>query len=518
MQQQIITIAPLPVSEKKTRAAAYVRVSTSKDDQLNSFAAQYIHYKKLLEDSISEELVDVYADEGISGTTTKERDAFNKLISDCEQGKIDRIYTKSISRFARNTTECLKYVRYLKSLGVTIYFEKENLDTANEETEFRLTMLESHAQEESISISKNVRLGEQYKMERGDYLLKVAPYGYERYERTLIVNEAEAVIVRRIYADYTSGKSTRQIANELNEENVPRKDPTVSWKRTAIEYILSNEKYIGDQMYLKRYRTDTFPFVRVRNHGEHVYYYIEETHQPIVTKTIFDYAQKLRTSRVPKCVTTASEYSPLSGAMHCGECGKVLRIVNRTKSVQWACRTHHKDASECPTMCVPDAEVIRAFIEMYNKLKANKKIIITPIINQLVTLKNRISAQSVEFAELDRQIMLVNDQLALIADLKQKQMIDEETFRRKSNELNSSMSSLRSKRRLFLNNSQADQAIADMKRLASIIDKGPDKIDELDEELFDSLVEDIIVDTSDEIKFKLIGGLVLKETIERTKR
>ena len=355
-------------------------------------------------------------------------------------------------------------------------------------------------------------------MERGDYLLKVAPYGYERYERTLIVNEAEAVIVRRIYADYTSGKSTRQIADELNEENVPRKDPTVAWKRTAVEYILSNEKYIGDQMYLKRYRTDTFPFVRVRNHGEHVYYYVEETHQPIVTKTIFEYAQKLRTSRVPKCVTTASEYTPLSGAIHCGECGKVFRIVNRAKSVQWACRTHHKNVAECPTKCVPEAEVIRAFTEMYNKLKANRKIIITPIINQLVTLKNRISAQSVEFAELDRQIMLVNDQLALIADLKQKQMIDEETFRRKSNELNNSMSSLRSKRRLFLNNSQADQAIADMKRLASIIDKGPDKIDGLDEELFDSLVEDIIVDTSDEIKFKLIGGLVLKETIERTKR
>lgn len=518
MRQNIIPIMPIVENPTKVRVAAYVRVSTSKDDQLNSFAAQYIHYKKLFEDSTYEELIDIYSDEGISGTTTDKRDGFNRMLDDCEKGRIQKIYVKSISRFGRNTAESLAHIRYLKTLGISVFFEKENLDTSIEETEFRLTMMEYHAQEESISISKNVRLGEQYKMERGDYLLKVAPYGYERYERTLIVNEAEAVIVRRIYADYTSGKSTRQIANELNEENVPRKDPAVSWKRTAIEYILSNEKYIGDQMYLKRYRTDTFPFVRVRNHGEHVYYYIEETHQPIVTKTIFDYAQKLRTSRVPKCVTTASEYSPLSGAMHCGECGKVLRIVNRTKSVQWACRTHHKDASECPTMCVPDAEVIRAFIEMYNKLKANKKIIITPIINQLVTLKNRISAQSVEFAELDRQIMLVNDQLALIADLKQKQMIDEETFRRKSNELNSSMSSLRSKRRLFLNNSQADQAIADMKRLASIIDKGPDKIDELDEELFDSLVEDIIVDTSDEIKFKLIGGLVLKETIERTKR
>ena len=155
---------------------------------------------------------------------------------------------------------------------------------------------------------------------------------------------------------------------------------------------------------------------------------------------------------------------------------------------------------------------------MYNKLKANRKVIITPLISQLVTLKNKLSSQSIEYAELDRQIMLINDQLALIAELKQKQIMDEETYIRKSNELNSSMNSLRSKRRLFLNNSQADRAIADMKRLASIIDKGPDKIDELDIELFDELVEDVIIDASDEIKFKLIGGLVLKEAIERTHR
>lgn len=518
MRQNIIPIMPIVENPTKVRVAAYVRVSTSKDDQLNSFAAQYLHYKKLFEDSNYEELIDVYSDEGISGTTTDKRDGFNRMLDDCEKGRIQKIYVKSISRFGRNTAESLAHIRYLKTLGISVFFEKENLDTAIEETEFRLTMMEYQAQEESVSISKNVRLGERYQMERGDYLLKVAPYGYERYERTLIVNEAEAVIVRRIFNEYTSGKSTRLIAEELNDENVPRKDPTVAWKRTTIEYILSNEKYIGDQMYLKCYRTDTFPFVRVRNHGEHDYYYIEESHEPIITRAIFDYAQKLRTSRVPKCVTTASEFNPLSGAIHCGECGKVFRIINRKNSTQWACRTHHKNVADCPVMCVPDAEVIRTFIEMYNKLKANKKIIITPVINQLVTLKNRISAQSVEFAELDRQIMLINDQLALITDLKQKQLIDEETFRRKSNELNNSMSSLRSKRRLFLNNSQADQAIADMKRLASIIDKGPDKITELDNELFDSLVEDIIVDTSDEIKFKIIGGLVLKETIERTHR
>jgi hypothetical protein len=124
-------------------------------------------------------------------------------------------------------------------------------------------------------------------------------------------------------------------------------------------------------MYLKRYRTEDFPFVRVRNHGEHEYYYIEESHQPIVTKTIFDCAQKLRKARVPKCVTEDNEYSPLTGAIHCGVCGKGVRIVNRKKSVQWACRTHHKSAVTCPTQCVPETEIIRAFAEMYNKLKAN---------------------------------------------------------------------------------------------------------------------------------------------------
>ena len=370
MQQNIISIMPIVDTPTKVRVAAYVRVSTNKEDQLNSFAAQYIHYKKMFENSSYEELIDVYSDEGISGTTSDKRDNFNRMLEDCEKGRIQKIYVKSVSRFGRNTAESLAHIRYLKTLGI----------------------------------------------------------------------------------------------------------------------------------------------------GEHEYYYIEESHQPIITKTVFDCAQKLRVSRVPKCITSTSEHSPFSGAIHCEECGKVFRVVNRKNSVQWACRTHHKNVADCPTMCIPEAEVVRAFIAMYNKIKANRKAIITPIISQLVTLKNRISTQSVEFTELDRKIMLINDQLALMAELKQKQLIDEETFRRKSNELNNSMSSLRSKRRLFLNNSQADVAIADMKRLASVIDKGPDRIDAFTEELFESLVEDIMVGTSDEIKFKLIGGLVLKEAIERTHR
>ena len=146
MRQTVITIPAIKEIRKKIRVAAYVRVSTSKEDQLNSFAAQYIHYRKLFEDSEFEELVDVYSDEGVSGTTTIHRDGFNRMLDDCEKGLIEKIYVKSVSRFGRNTTESISHIRYLKTLGISVYFEKENLDTAIEETEFRLTVMEYQAQ------------------------------------------------------------------------------------------------------------------------------------------------------------------------------------------------------------------------------------------------------------------------------------------------------------------------------------------------------------------------------------
>ena len=518
MQQQIITIAPLPVSKSKIRAAAYVRVSTNKDDQQNSFAAQYIHYKKLLEESISEELVDIYADEGISGTTTKKRDAFNKLISDCEHGKIDRIYTKSISRFARNTTECLKYVRHLKNLGVTIYFEKENLDTANEETELRLTMLESHAQEESISISKNVRLGEQYRMENGEYLLKNTLYGYDLIDHKLVINQEEADIVRRIYRDYTTGKSIRQICRELNYEKVLKNGKIGIWSRRCIEYILTNEKYIGDQMYRKRYRTETFPFKRMKNYGEVDAYYVEDSHTAIIDKAIFKAAQALRLSRRPKSADIVPEYALLKGKIKCGNCGANFRQHNIGGVRYWGCGTYANDTSRCHVKKIPESEIFGAFVTLYNKLKLNMKVILHPIVTQLIALKNSLAAQNNDFAGMDEKILLINDQLAIIAQLRQRGLMDEETFLSKSNELNHSLNSLRSKRRLFLNNNEADKAIKDIKKLIGILDRGPDKLNKFDENIFETIVVEITADETETIRFKLIGGLVIKEKIERKTR
>ena len=518
MRQNIIPIMPIVENPTKVRVAAYVRVSTSKDDQLNSFAAQDIHYKKLFEDSTYEELIDIYSDEGISGTTTDKRDGFNRMLDDCEKGRIQKIYVKSISRFGRNTAESLAHIRYLKTLGISVFFEKENLDTANEETEFRLTMLESHAQEESISISKNVRLGEQYRMERGEYLLKNTLYGYDLIDHQLVINEEEAEVVRRIYRDYTTGKSLRQIIHELNEEQIPKHGVVGIWSRRSVLYILQNEKYVGDQMYRKRYRTETFPFKRMKNYGEVDAYYVEDSHPAIIDRATFEAAQTLRQERRPATADKVPEYATLKGKLKCGHCGGSFKQEKAYGERYWGCSTYSFDTSKCGVKKIPESEIFGAFVTLYNKLKLNKKVILQPIINQLVTLKNSLVAQNADFAGLDEKIMLINDQLALIAQLRQKGLMDEETFRTKSNELNNSLNSLRSQRRLFLNNNEADKAITDIKKLIGIIDKGPDRLTEFDEDIFERIVTEITADESEVIQFKLIGGLVIKEKIERKKR
>ncbi len=518
MQQQITCIAPIEMPKVKLRAAAYARVSTNKEDQQSSFAAQYIHYRKMLENSEDETLVDVYADEGITGTSTKKRDSFNRMLQDCRKGKIDRIYCKSVSRFGRNITECIQITRELKLLGISVYFEKENLDTAIEENEFRLTMMEFQAQEESISISKNVRIGERYRMENGDYLLKTAPYGYRKFERTIVVCEEEAKIVRRIFNDYLNGKSVKRITDELNAEQIPRNNKKNKWTVSFIKYLLSNEKYIGDQIYLKRYRTDTFPFERVKNNGEHEYFYVEESHEPIVEREVFNKVQELKLSKVPPCKIESFERKHLSGKIHCLSCGTLMRTKQTPSGRTWVCRTHDLNAHACDTKAIHEKEIECAFLRMYNKLKANHKVIIQPMITQLVTLKNNIASNNSDYASLDSRIMLINDQIAILARLKKENKLDEETYRRKTNELENMLNSLRSQRRLFLNNSDADIAIANMKKLSAIIAKGPNKLTEFDEDIFDELIEDIAADNTDTLRFKLVGGLVLKEKIERAKR
>ena len=260
----VTVIQPTITEEQDTkiRCAAYCRVSSDSEDQLNSFMAQTRYYEKAFEGSETEQLVDIYADEGITGTREDKRDEFQRMIKDCRRGKIDRIYTKSISRFARNTKDCLKNIRELKSLGITVFFEKENIDTAKLTDEMMITIMGGLAQEESTSISQNMRWSVQKRMQNGTYKNATPPFGFKKVNGNLEIEENQASIVRQIFEWYISGYGLKAIADKLNAMNLPGSKQAVLWKADNIRYMLKNDRYIGNAMFQKSYVTETLPYIK----------------------------------------------------------------------------------------------------------------------------------------------------------------------------------------------------------------------------------------------------------------
>ena len=279
---------------KKVRLAAYCRVSSDSKDQLNSFTAQIKYYTDYTKKNPKYDLVDIYADEGLTGTDMKKRNEFNRLLDDCKKRKIDRVITKSASRFARNTQDFLVVIRMLKDLGISVYFEEQGIDTSKMNMEMIATFPGLIAQQESENISQNMRWSYQRRMQSGDFNTQAAPYGYKLENGELIVNESEAVIVRRIFDMYISGIGKQRIANILNDEKVPLRYDSKKWYVSTIKYILSNERYMGDALLQKTYMTETLPFRKMRNRGEKAQYYIENSNTPIISKETFEAAQLMQ--------------------------------------------------------------------------------------------------------------------------------------------------------------------------------------------------------------------------------
>ena len=246
------------VQEKKIRVAAYCRVSTDQEDQLHSFEAQVEYYTKYINEHENYEMAGIYADEGISGTNTKKREQFKKMIADCEDGKIDLVITKSISRFARNTQDCLAYSRKLKNLGIGIIFEKENINTLDSTGELLFTILSSLAQDESRNISENCKWGIRTKFKNGEMHLNTFKFlGYDKDENgKLVINKEQAKTVRRIYRDFLIGINPAQIAKELTEEKVPGCLGQTKWYPSTVIGILKQEKHMGDALLQKTYTAD----------------------------------------------------------------------------------------------------------------------------------------------------------------------------------------------------------------------------------------------------------------------
>lgn len=291
---QIKLISPLTQQTvKKLRVAAYCRVSTNSADQLNSYAAQIRIYTKKIQQKPEWEFVDIFADEGISGTKSKNRPEFQRMIRMCELRKIDLIITKSLSRFARNTKEALEYTRKLKLLDVGVMFEKEGINTLSLGDEMLLNTFAAIAQEESQAISQNQRLSIIKRMETGTYVDSNAPYGYRLINKQLEEYQPEADIVRWIFKSYLNGMSTAEIAREISSNGVLTKCGKEKWKSSKIAYMLSNERYVGDSKYQKTYRTATVPFTQYKNRGEEDMYYATETHIGLIDRETFEKVQTL---------------------------------------------------------------------------------------------------------------------------------------------------------------------------------------------------------------------------------
>ena len=278
----------------KLRVAAYCRVSTDTEEQATSYETQIDHYTAYINGHPDWTLAGVFADDGISGTNTKKRDEFNRMIDACMAGNIDMIVTKSISRFARNTLDCLKYIRQLKEKNIPVYFEKENINTMDSKGEVLLTIMASLAQQESQSLSQNVKLGLQYRYQQGEIQVNCTRFlGYAKDEnKHLVVVPEEAKIVRRIYREYLEGASMLKIARGLEADGILNGAGNAHWHTSNISQILRNEKYIGDALLQKTYTTDFLTKTRVKNQGIVPQYYVENSHEAIIPREIFMQAQE----------------------------------------------------------------------------------------------------------------------------------------------------------------------------------------------------------------------------------
>ena len=337
----------------KKRVAAYCRVSTDSEEQLNSYEVQKSYYTQKIEDSPDWEMAGIYADEGISGTSMKKRTEFKKMITACKRGHIDLIITKSLSRFARNTVDCLETVRLLKANGIGVYFEKENINTLTESSEFLITLFSGFAQAESESLSKNVAWGKAKSAEAGKVTFQYKKMlGYRRGadgQPEIVPEEAE--VIKRIYHRYLDGCTLGQIKRELDADKVPTAQGVDSWSPAIIHNILTNEKYIGDALLQKTYITDCISKKVKKNQGERAMYYVENNHPAIISREVFDQVRNEMTRRSSKRKvlqksgkTELGKYSgkyALTELLVCGECGSPYKRVtwarNGKKRIVWRC-------------------------------------------------------------------------------------------------------------------------------------------------------------------------------------
>jgi len=515
-----VTVIPAVMPQfvnKKTfinrkRVAAYARVSTDFEEQQSSYEAQVDYYTRHIQSNENWQFVQVYTDEGISATSTKGRDGFNRMIADALNGKIDLIITKSVSRFARNTVDTLTTVRKLKDKGVEVYFEKESIFTLDSKGELLITIMSSLAQEESRSISENVTWGVRKRFADGKVSLPYKHFlGYEKGENDLPeIVEEEAETVRLIYRMFLEGKTAGAIARYLIDIGIPTPTGKQSWNPATIKNILKSEKYKGSAILQKTYTTDFLTKKKKVNEGEIQQFYVENSHPAIVSPEVYDMVQyEFQKRKSSKGYVTGN--SPFSGKIVCGQCGgfygsKVWHSNSKYRKEIWQCNHKFTNHEKCKTPHLYEEDIKKAFVDAVNRMIVNK--------NEILREYEGIIDRLTDTSALDREDDILREELETVTvllrgcvDENARSVLNQAEYTQKYSELKdrfdriqTDITAVSNKRMEYVAKSKS------IMNFMQILQKQDGLITGFDEKLWNVAVEKVVVYANSIEKFIFVNG------------
>ena len=487
------------------RVGAYCRVSTDSEDQLNSFFAQVKYYNDYIRRNEKMRLVDIYADEGITGTEMQKRDEFKRMLKDAKNRKLDRILVKSVTRFARNSLECIEAVRELKACGVSVFFENDNLDTEQMNSEIILYIKSAFAQQEALSASRRMAMSVRMRMENGTYKPSAAPYGYKLEDGDLVVLPDEAEQVRKVYELYLSGMGEKAIVKYMQTHETGG----LRWSMKQVSYLLTNERYVGDLLMRKYYTPPMLPLRAKKNRGEEDMFLCEGAHETIVPKEDYLAVQEMRRERSEKYFKPPQEKQFFQGKIVCEQCGWRYRKHQKDREWYWKCGKKGLTSEVCHAPLLSDKEIRRAFVRMFNTLKQNEKTVIGDTIQQLQTLKIKVNGGNGMIAEIDNEMATLSKQNSTFSDLFLKGVIDSVLYFEKTDRLKNRMAELRERRQKLVNEDEEEKCLEKLRALKRIVEKKP-FLTAMDEALFDEIVDKIRVGQDGSLTFALKCELKLR--------
>jgi len=536
-EKQIIVIPANPlVAQNRTfprqlRAAAYCRVSTDQEEQLTSYEAQVAYYTDKIMSNPEWTLAGIFADEGITGTSVKKRTNFLRMIRLCRKGKIDIILTKSISRFARNTVDCLNYIRELKELGIAVIFENENINTMKADTEIIITMLAGFAQAQSESISQNVRWGKRQAFKSGKVSFQYSRiYGYERGEndKPRVIPE-QAAVVRRIFQSYLAGSSVPDIKRMLEAEGIAAAGGKPQWSVGTLQYMLRNEKYCGDALLQKTFVENCISKKTRKNNGELPKYLVQNHHEAIIDRTLFEKVQAEIARRAGKrkvsdktSKTGQSKYSgryALTELLICGNCGTPYKRVTWSKrgkkKIVWRCISRLDYGTKyCKSSPTVDEERLKAAVlKAINTMMSNRERLIGILKTNLeITLSEKSSGATNPYAIENRIRELQDSMMELVAVAAKAGNAEsyEDQFKEISEEIKSLQKTLE---QYQAEQNGLDELARQIDDICKALEDAPFEITEYSNNIVRQFIDTIKVVNEDKLLFIFKGGITMEQPL-----